>query len=253
MLERRFVHVTHDGQDWVHTWSSGALYRSLPTAAPIHETTVNQPIFFYRGVPQPDDIVMDIGSGYGTELHALAQRVGPGGLVIGVEADADAHRQSQKLVHALGLRNVRLINAAVGSVPGYASLSSSSPGDQGAYVEQFFEGAPPTGGSDVVRVTTLDLILNDLGSPHVSWVKMNIEGSEYQALLGGIRLLESRPSWVISCHDFLGPESETLASVSQLLESKGYEIQVGCSGIRNPWADFYVFATPPAEHEPDDR
>lgn len=243
ILERRFIRVTYDGEDWIHSWSSGALFRSLPTAAPVHETTVNQPLFFCRGGPQPGDIAMDIGAGYGTELCALAERVGPNGLVIGIEADADAYRQAQKLVHELGLRNVQLINAAVGSAPGYASLTSSTPGDQATFVEHFFEGEPPPGLPNVVQVSTLDLLLEDLGNPNVSWVKMNIEGSEYEALLGANRLLKSHSSWVISCHDFLGPGTETLQRVSRLLKSNGYETQQGCPGIRNPWADHYVFAS----------
>jgi hypothetical protein len=98
---------------------------------------------------------------------------------------------------------------ALGSFCGSARFSSA---DDDAFAGHF-EG----GGSDTVEVTTLAEIAREHGKP--TFIKMDLEGAEYQALVGGLGLLkESRPKLGITTYH----NSWDFAVISSLIQGVGY-------------------------------
>jgi ubiquinone/menaquinone biosynthesis C-methylase UbiE len=61
----------------------------------------------------PGDAVLDVACGTGASLPALAERVGPTGLVVGVDLSPDMLAIAAERVRARGLDNVTLIETAV--------------------------------------------------------------------------------------------------------------------------------------------
>jgi SAM-dependent methyltransferase len=59
----------------------------------------------------PGGLVAEIGCGPRGCLDLLAERIGPDGLVVGVEPNGDAVARARRYVHHRGLRNVQVIQA----------------------------------------------------------------------------------------------------------------------------------------------
>lgn len=90
-----------------------------------------------------------------------------------------------------------------------------------------------TSNSDIfVESTTLDEYINE-----VQVIKMDIEGEEYNALLGCKRLLQYKPKLMISIYH----KKEDIIRIPLLLKSYGYKLYLGNHSLRN--CDFVLYAT----------
>lgn len=109
----------------------------------------------------------------------------------------------------IGEGRVVVLPVALGSFCGSAGFASS---DDDAFAGHF-AGA----GSDIVEVTTLAEVAREHGHP--TFIKMDLEGSEYQALAGGLELLsESRPKLGITTYHHPWDH----AVISSLIKGVGY-------------------------------
>lgn len=113
--------------------------------------------------------------------------------VVAVEPDPDNVQRLRKWASASEVYDkVQVVEAAISSQPGYLSFSAN--GDMTSSLGGIESGNP----ASQVKVITVDQICDDL-----SWapthIKMDIEGSERDALQGAIKTLEKiRPTLMIS-------------------------------------------------------
>jgi FkbM family methyltransferase len=193
--------------------------------------------FTQHYVPRPNDTVFDIGCGNGTELLALSKLVGPGGIVVGIEADPNCFARSQKLIETSSVTNVVLINCAISSKSGILFLKTLSATGTGNYCTDLFElGLIP------VPSLTLDQIILDLSIKTIDFMKVNIEGFEFSALNGLRPSLGRVRNLTLSCHDFLGEEFATYDRCKELLVENNFEIVTPMHKESGEWARFYLFA-----------
>lgn len=109
----------------------------------------------------------------------------------------------------IGEGRVVVLPVALGSFCGSAGFASA---DDDAFAGHF-EG----GGGDTVEVTTLAEVAREHGKP--TFIKMDLEGSEYQALAGGLELLrESRPKLGITTYH----QPWDHAVISSFIKGAGY-------------------------------
>jgi FkbM family methyltransferase len=236
---KQLIRVSFDNEDWVHWWSSGGIVSPRLIKRPILECSMSIPLFTYAYRPQSGDTILDIGAGIGTELQAFSEMVGQKGRVIAIEADPTAYRCLEKLCRLLRLRNVTLVNSAIGDFEGVANLTQNGGGaitnklttdHQDSVIE--------------VPMTTLDLLIKKLGLERIDFLKMNIEGAEVPALKGFVEQAPIVKHWCISCHDFMGePEDCTFAFVTQWLSNRRLAITRHPDVPGSPWMGFYVFAS----------
>jgi FkbM family methyltransferase len=86
-----------------------------------------------------------------------------------------------------------VLPVALGSLSGEANFSAS-PGDA-------FSGRFDRSGSERVPIVTLDQLVMEYGTP--TMIKMDLEGSEYEALRGGLELLEKyRPKLAVTTYHY---------------------------------------------------
>ena len=183
----------------------------------------------YVSILKPGDVTLDVGVNRGDHLLQMIPAVGPSGLVIGVEAAPSMVALVQDFLsinHFDRDYDVILHNCAVSDKegitkfhfvkdqPGLSSLADREVARE--YDVEIFD----------VPVTTLDTLLKDVDRT-VSFVKLDIEGAEYHALLGAKRLLErDRPPIVFEFNDqapvHFGYKSE---DILHLFHSYGYTIQ----------------------------
>ena len=144
---------------------------------------------------RPGDVVLDIGANIGYYTVQFARLVGPLGKVIAFEPDAENFRLLQKSVAANGFTNVELVNAAVSNERGRVTLhrSPKNPGDHRVYGTAGEERQ-----TTQVEVTTLDAFFT--GRSHrIDFIKMDIQGSEANAIEGARALIAANPFLKLTC------------------------------------------------------
>lgn len=141
------------------------------------------------------DFALDVGVNHGTHLLQIAEAVGAAGKVIGVEA-VPAHcrivREFLKGHYAHLASRIELHECAVSAAEGHAEFFVSTINDGGLSGLKY---RSVLGNADIERINvdvkTLDSLVPDDFT--VSFMKIDIEGAEYDALRGAKKILMHRP------------------------------------------------------------
>ncbi|MFP5362081.1 MAG: FkbM family methyltransferase [Thermoleophilia bacterium] len=194
MLDR-WLHGTHHvpvilGPARGHRCRRQGLRGSLAIAAGRYERPVTR---FLHAHLEPARVFFDVGAhtGYFTRvaLHAMRD-----GVVVAFEPDRACHQALARL----DPKHVLVRMEAVGRSDGTGTLVSA-PGSCSR-----LDDAVPTGSSEsttaATRVRSLDGLLEDgeVSAPDV--VKIDVEGSEVNVMLGAARTLSCVQALVVECH-----------------------------------------------------
>jgi FkbM family methyltransferase len=159
----------------------------------------NEIIELFR--PKQGDIVVDVGAHIGRYTIIASKRVGTNGKVIAIEAHPGNYEMLNRNIELNGLTNVTTLNYAVYSkeskiklyMPdeefGYTmhhsimfSYLSPKYSLKGKENEKFIE----------VNANTLDNLLQKNGlSREVNWIKIDVEGAEFEVLKGATEILSN--------------------------------------------------------------
>jgi FkbM family methyltransferase len=174
------------------------------------------------------DTVADVGANYGQYSFHLAQLVGPAGRVYAFEPFPSTRAALERIVSRLGIDDrVQIVPKAVGAEPGAIRIAmplrDDGTTDSGrAWVVP--DGQEPPGDQQVSELqrTTLDQEL--AGADRVTFLKIDVEGSDLLALQGAARTIErDRPVLLIEvARDGLARHGQTPKQVQDLLDSYGY-------------------------------
>src|ERR687885_1201189 len=148
--------------------------------------------------PKKGDTVIDIGAAFGLYTITSSKRVGANGKVIAIEAHPGNYEMLNRNIKLNGLTNVITLNYAAYSkeskiklfLPdedlGYTmhhsvmfNYLSSKYLLQGKDNEKFIE----------VNANTLDNLLQKNGISQVNWLKIDVEGAEFEVLKGSANIL----------------------------------------------------------------
>ena len=235
--ERRLVKCYFDGQDFIYIWKNNVLALMNFVTEPTKKISANVQFFTQAYLPKLGDTVLDVGSSYGTEMKFFSDLCGSEGKLICIEADVNAFRLMTKMAKKMELKNVVLLNFAVSNVTGVGFLETNwMHGTSNKFLKSNFDG------SSLVISMRLESIAQSLGLDKINFVKMNIEGAEYDALLGMGKQLQIVEHFCISCHDFLGDETATKDQVLELLRISKIDVVSPRLSNFEPWARDYVFA-----------
>lgn len=156
---------------------------------------------FVRRTVKPGQHVVDAGAHIGLFAMHLAAAVGPSGSVHCFEPfDANAECLEQAIIENRFADCVVVERAAVGAAAGMAPLvyAPAALNSGGAYIGRSGGEVPPGHETRQIRVVALDGYA--LRRP-VSFIKIDVEGAEPQALRGAARLLrEDRPVILSEVH-----------------------------------------------------
>jgi FkbM family methyltransferase len=197
----------------------------------------NLSLFFREYAPKGGEVVVDVGTGTGSELKALTEAVGETGRIFGFEAHSETFSEALHTIKISKLKNAEIFNLAAWDRNETVYISDGDSDTANSIMKT--SGFP-------VEAVRLGEFFKNLGlQEEIAYLKMNIEGAEYKALLGLLDLC--KPHHVcISCHDFLEkPETRTLSQVRKLLIENGYEISQPVANSKNVWENFYIFGKLP--------
>jgi FkbM family methyltransferase len=138
--------------------------------------------------PKKGDTVIDIGAAFGLYTITSSKQVGPNGKVIAIEAHPDSFEMLNRNIELNGLTNITTLNYAVYSrktkVKIYSNYTIMSERIREKKVkEKFVE----------VNADTLDNMLqqNGIRQEQVNWIKIDVEGAEYEVLKGACNTLSN--------------------------------------------------------------
>lgn len=227
-IQRRKTRFFFDGAFWMYEWDGMALpdsrkfgfysnhVRTLPARIKYYRDETED-CWFHIYKPKPGDVIVDVGAEIGSDTVTFSRAVGRAGKVVAIEAQPETFAKLQSTRRANRLANTMLVHKAVTDKPGEVRISA----DQD--IQSNFLGDD----GDLVPGDTLDTILKDV--PHISLLKMNIEGAERLAIAGMDETLRKTDYLAIACHDFVArttgnPWFETKAQVTAYLEGKGFTV-----------------------------
>lgn len=168
----------------------------------------------------PGDVFIDGGANRGMYTLAAAKRVGPTGRVYAFEPSHDTFIALAANIRANSFSWATPIPAALGRAPGFVNFTAFH-GD-GCGLSSI---APSLVGGDrmLVPLTTLDTLLETLGTRPVRLVKLDVEGAEHEALRGAGRILEQRPHlWLEVVPNMLERMGSSATALINDLRDLGY-------------------------------
>lgn len=164
--------------------------------------------------PQKGDVVLDVGANVGKYTLQAARAVGPEGCVIAVEADTNNCRA---LLEGIGLNdfnNVITYNVAAYDKEEQLLMYVGDTGTHSGLKADYHHG------SQAVWGRTLDNIIAECKISHLDWVKVDVEGAEFEVLSGMRKSLEKfKPKLIIEVW------SKNKPKVEALLTSLGYTLK----------------------------
>ena len=146
----------------------------------VHEEAVTE---FVKRTVKKGDTVLDIGANIGYYTLIFARLVGEGGKVIAFEPSPENFAILKKNVEANGFKNVTLVQKAVSDRTGKIKLYLSD--DAGEHTISGHGSGREAIEIDSVRI---DDYFRD-SKESINFIKLDIEGAEFQALKGMQKLL----------------------------------------------------------------
>ena len=186
---------------------------------------------------KPGMTIYDIGAQAGFYTLFFSRLVGSEGLVYSFEPSAVAVQALLFHVNSNGLKNVRIVQAAVAERPGLCTFTFDRGATQNMLVSEYDTGLlVPTVSLDDMRITPPSLI------------KMDVEGAESGVLAGARRVIERyRPILFIALHGEVQHQA-----CRTVLNAVGYRIYDLAGGeIRGPIETDEVYALPEESKDDD--
>lgn len=149
-----------------------------------------------------DDICIDLGSHKGGYLYWMQKSVGRQGKVYGFEPQKKLFGYLKEIITLKKYKNVVVENVGMSSEEGEATffIPKTGKGDSPSARIDFLDDGIPYEESKI-QITTLDKYFYDK-KINVDFIKIDVEGHEKKALLGGINLLKSsKPKILMECEN----------------------------------------------------
>lgn len=162
------------------------------------------------------DIVFECGAHHGCTTILLSEWVGESGRVIAFEPNPSNFEIAKINISINNLKNVELINAAIGDVNGYVEMDITSSNSSVMSNEQ---PGKETSTVKCISLDSMDFI------PQV--IKIDVEGFEKQVLSGAEKILKTKPKLIIEVHaEQLQAYGTTVNELFNLINTVEYDFWI---------------------------
>ena len=174
-----------------------------------------------RFAPKEGDTVIDIGAHIGRYTITSSKQVGDSGKVVAIEADPDNFELLKRNIALNNLINVLPLNYAVFSTKTRMKLYEQSASAK--YNSLMLARAAKTKNYVEVDADTLDNILKLNRVNQVNWIKIDVEGAEFEVLKGSAETLSNEDlSLFVEIHNIEDPSH--YHNIIDFLNHHNYEI-----------------------------
>ena len=187
-------------------------------------------IIEHNFTPKDGDIVIDVGAHIGPYTLKASKRVGSNGRIIAIEADPENFDILKRNIQLNKLTNVIALNYAAyskedkirlyllreeSSYTKFNTIMTDRAGNEKSFVE--------------VEANTLDYLLQSNGIPveQVNWIKIDVEGAEFDVLKGAKNILSKSQniSLLIEIHNLTTHNTTLYEPIKELLHSYNFKIE----------------------------
>ena len=190
--------------------------------------TIHEKDIIDHFIPKERDIVVDIGAHIGLYTIITSKRVGPNGKIIAIEANPDNFEMLNRNVKLNQLTNVTTLNCAVYSQETKIKLYLAGEGLNRTKYNTLMAERASEGKEKFVEVNadTLDHLIRLQGISEVNWIKIDVEGAEYEVLKGASNIISHSKdiSLLIEVHNLSGSNSTLYEHISQFLNLYSFKI-----------------------------
>jgi FkbM family methyltransferase len=185
---------------------------------------------------EPGMIALDGGANEGLFTLYAARRIGSRGSVLAVEPSTREFERLTANIQLNRLDNVKTLNVALGSREGEAVLAVAQPRHAGMNTidpEDSGQSTPAwTESKEAVSVETIDQIVARFRLDRLDLIKLDIEGSEVDALVGARQTISRfRPAILLEAEEArLASQGRSKEEVVQTLDELDYELWVFDAG-----------------------
>ncbi len=167
------------------------------------------------------DTVVDAGAHLGLFTVKASKIVGDEGKVIAIEPEPENLEILKRNIKLNDLENVIIVNKGIWSSKKHLKINIGHYNRSHSFINDHPE---KTSQGLILQVDTLDNILKELNIEKVDFIKMDIEGSEIEALSGMEEVFKSKPNMAIAAyHQFEG--KETYPHVIKKLKDNNFQLR----------------------------
>jgi FkbM family methyltransferase len=183
-----------------------------------------------------DDIVVDVGAHIGHYTIISSERVGSNGKVVAIEADPSNFEMLNHNIRLNQLTNVISLNYAASSKEEKVKLYLPSQESGFTIYNTIMTDRASTEKDKFIQVnaSTLDNLLEQNGISHedVNWIKIDVEGAEYEVLKGATSILSKSKdiALLIEVHGF-----DNYKPIVEFLKSYDLEIEFETGNEEGDW------------------
>jgi len=183
---------------------------------------------YYKETVKQGMIVFDVGANVGVIANLFSELVGEDGEVHCFEPSENTFQQLKKNCNKMDVSNIILNRVAISNQPGIVKLNvyddefSSWNTLANRPLHEYGIHIKPSS-IEKVDATTIDIYCQQNNIEYIDLLKIDVEGAEYQALLGAERMLREKA--VRNCIFEVGQTTVDMGNELCLLE--GYLVDVG--------------------------
>ena len=190
--------------------------------------TIHEDDIIEHFTPKQGDIVVDIGAHIGLYTIISSKRVGANGKVVAIEADPGNFEMLNRNIKLNKLANVIPLNYAAFSKETKIKLYLPS-GESGftKYNTIMSDWVNTKDKFVEVNANTLDYLLQSKGirEEEVNWIKIDVEGAEFEVLKGAHNVL-SKSKDIVLLMELHGPPDVYRPKVQELVNLYNFKIEL---------------------------
>ena len=180
--------------------------------------------------PKSDDVIIDVGSGIGTETLFFEESIGKNGKIYSIEASTESYTKLKAFCIKNKIENAFNFNIAISNFNGKIWLEET---------EHFEKNRINNEQKGIeINCITLDQFVLDNNISKIDLLKINIEGAELEMIDGMYNAIKITNNIAVSCHDFLFKDMRNIkGKMINFLNANGFALFFNESGdeILDSW------------------
>jgi FkbM family methyltransferase len=177
---------------------------------------------------KPGGVFLDVGANEGYFSVLAAKAVGAGGRVIALEPQSRLQAVIQTNAQNNGHPNIELMQVAIADSVGSAEIFLSPDINTGS--SGLFRSARYAVPTERIEQLTFSALFERLNLPHVDLMKMDIEGFEFEAILGSPEIFKAGRigKMALELHPtILARRGKDIGELNRFLDQCGYRASTG--------------------------